>query len=213
MKSVLSFLFLSGLMTQCLSQTVTKTAQTKTAVKSNAAIINPAVQQNSAIKTSSTSNAIVDSVKASLLQASFVVHTASNYAQDPGTNKAADTHWLCVLFDQNNREVASFQDNSNSDEYASGSQTPTLKMQTVNAATFADFQNGGHLHISIAPSGNDTWEISEFDLTLDFSSPKFSKSFNWSGIRLTQDSREIDVNFNQQNNSTLKYDLKANKKS
>jgi hypothetical protein len=155
----------------------------------------------------------VDSEKATLVDASFSVTTARSYNEDPGTNKAADTHWSCVLFDQNGRQIASFHDDSNSDEYVSGSQTPVLKMQVDNTAAFGDFSKGGRLHISITPNGNDTWEISEFDLTLDFSGPGFTQKLKWNGIRLTQDNKDIDLFFNQQNNAAPQYDIKANKKT
>jgi len=204
-------------MTCIFSQTVQKTI-----VKSPAAARNSAVQQNMATKTPLATNNIItsqsvrsrtDSAKATLADVSFLVSTLNSSAQDPGTNKAADTHWSCTLFDQNNREVASFQDNSNTDEYGSGSTTPLLKMQTESAVTFGDFQNGGRLHISIVPSGDDTWEISEFDLNLGFSFPNFTSKLKWSGIRLTQDNKDVDVFFSQQNNGALKYDLKANRRS
>jgi hypothetical protein len=207
----------------CFSQTIAQKKQTesiKTSSKTATVATNPVVQQNTATKTvmatnnllSASNNTKINSSKAALSDASFTVTTAGSHNEDPGTNKAADTHWSCVLFDENGRQIASFTDNSNTDEYVSGSQTPVLKMHVDNPALYADFSKGGRLHISITPSGNDTWEISEFDLSLDFSGPKFTDHLQWNGIRLTQDNKDIDLNFNQQNNSTLQYDLKANKK-
>lgn len=214
MRSFILFLpaFLTAMTS--LSQTVQKTT-----VKSPVAVKNAAVQQSSAVKTSATSTAVinhnsnvkVDSAKASLVSASFEIGIAASNVQGPGTNKALDTHWSCTLFDQNNREVARFQDNSNSDEYVSGSETPLLNMQLESAVTFGDLLKAGRFHISITPGGNDTWEISEFDLNLAFSSPGFNSKLIWNSIRLTQNNKDIDLFFSQQNNGVLKYDLKANK--
>jgi len=163
------------------------------------------------LTTSSTSSKVkIDSTKANLQDLSFSVTTARSYIQDPGTNKA-DTHWSCVLFDENGRQVASFLDNSNTDEYVSGSETPLLKMHSDNAAVFGDFSKGGRLHLSITPNGNDTWEISSLKLSFDFANPKFTQQLSWGGIKLTQDNKDIDLLFNQVNNAVPKYDIKANK--
>jgi len=222
-----SFLLPAGLLIalNCFSQITAQkkqAEQVRTTSKTTPALANPMGQQNTAAKTATTTNNNVltapinkkpDSAKAVLSNASFVVTTARSYNVDPGANKAADTHWSCILFDQTNRQIASFQDNSNADEYISGSQTPVLEMHIDNSALFGDLSKGGRIHISITPSGNDTWEISEFDLSLDFSVPKFTCQLKWNGIRLTQDIKDIDLFFTQQNNGTLKYDIKANKKA
>lgn len=205
----------------CFSQITVQKKQAEQVKAGSTVPTNPTVQQNTAIKTvtatnnilSSPSNKKTDSSKANFTEASFSITTARSYNEDPGTNKAADTHWSCVLFDQNGRQIASFNDDSNNDEYVSGSQTPVLKMHVDNNAAFEDFSKGGRLHISITPNGNDTWEISEFDLNLDFTGPTFTSKLKWNAIRLTQDSKDIDLHFNQQSNSTPQYDLKANKKS
>jgi hypothetical protein len=81
------------------------------------------VQQNTATKTVTTANNVftkpngakIDSAKASMTEASFSVTTARSYNEDPATNKAADTHWSCILYDQNGRQIASFQDNTNTE--------------------------------------------------------------------------------------------------
>ena len=181
----------------------------------------PVMQRNTIIKSSvnagkmqgslnQNTNTIVDSAKATLLDASFFIVTAKNSSLDPATNKDINTHWSCALFDQNNRQVASFYDDNNNDEYVSGSQTSVLKMQINNTTTFGDFSKGGRLHISITPKGNDTWEISDFNLTIDFHNPAFTQKLTWNGIKLSQDEKDVDLFFNN-NNSGLKYDLKANK--
>ena len=159
-------------------------------------------------------NTKTDNSKATLLNASFFVVTASNSSSDPATNKAANTHWSCTLFDQNNRQVASFYDDSNNDAYPSGSQTPVLKMQVANATVLGDFSKGGRFHISITPNENDTWEISDFNLTIDFHDPIFTQKLMWNGIKLSEDKKDVDLFFNNNaGNSDLKYDLKANKRS
>jgi uncharacterized membrane protein len=179
--------------TPVVQRTITKTSVIPRKMQSS-------IPQNTSTK--------IDSAKATLLDATFVVVTAKNSSLDPETNKAANTHWSCTLFDQNNRQVASFNDDSN-DEYVSGYQTPVLKMQVDNATLLGDFSKGGRLHISITPKGNDTWEISDFNLTIDFHNPLFTQKLTWNGIKLSQDKKDVDLFFN--NNSGLKYDLKANK--
>lgn len=222
-----NFLFPAALLItlNCSSQITSQkkqVEQAKITSRATPVLANPTGQQNTAAKTATTTNNNVltapinkkaDSASAILSHASFVVTTARSYNEEPGTNKAADTHWSCTLFDANGRQVASFSDDSNTDEYIAGSQTPALGMHADNTAAFGDFSKGGRLHISIAPSGNDTWVISVFDLSLGFSTPNFTNHVSWSGIRLTQDSREIDLYFNQQSSATPKYDVKANKKS
>ena len=86
-------------------------------------------------------------------------------------------------------------------------------MQTDIHISFGDFSKGGRLHISITPGGNDTWEIGEFDLILEFTSPNFTNKLKWNNVRLTQDNKDTDLPFNQQDSPGFKYDLKANKKS
>src|SRR5580704_16063960 len=100
--------------------------------------------------------------KASLLDAFVTVSTGTSTQTFPvtsGDNKDPDTHWSCGIFDQNGRPISSFHDDSNTDEYVEGSITGPLQMHIDNAAVFGDFSNGGHLHINIAPNGNDTWGI------------------------------------------------------
>ena len=221
MKPTLFLFFLVAAAMPCFAQTTPATEQKRSTMKTNSAVINPAVQQSSAVKTSGnnttpinqSSNTRVDSAKASLLNVSFSVRTAPSYILDSATNKAGDTHWSCILYDQNNYEVASFYDNSNSDEYISGSVTPFLKMQPERSTSFGDFSKGGRLHISITPGGNDTWEIGEFDLILEFTSPNFTNKLKWNNVRLTQDNKDTDLPFNQQGSQGFKYDVKANKKS
>ena len=127
----------------------------------------------------------------SLLDASFTLRTGASIS----CNKDADTHWSCGIFDQNGRPVASFHDDSNTDEYAEGSTTGPLKMHIDNAAIFGDFANGGHLHINIAPNGNDAWCMDYFTVAFDFLKPKFAQQLTWYGIDLGQDKRDIDLYF------------------
>ncbi|MFI5186171.1 MAG: hypothetical protein ACHQF0_05570 [Chitinophagales bacterium] len=139
-----------------------------------------------------------DFSKASLLDAFFTLGTgvsAVTFPVSSGDNKDPDTHWSCGVFDQNGKPVASFHDDSNTDEYAQGSKTGPLQMHIDNPAIFRDFSNGGHLHINIAPNGNDTWVITYFTLTLDFSNPKFTQTIKFYPESLTQDHRDDDLYF------------------
>jgi hypothetical protein len=56
-----------------------------------------------------------------------------------------------------------------------------------------DFATNGHIHINIAPNGNDTWQISSFTLALDFQNPSLSQKLTWWNIILSQDKRDIDL--------------------
>ena len=64
-----------------------------------------------------------------------------------------------------------------------------------NSVLFSQFGNGGHVHINIAPNGNDTWDIAQFTLTLDFVNPKLSQTITWPDITLSQDHRDADLYF------------------
>ena len=138
-----------------------------------------------------------DISKASLLDVFFKLQTAM--AQVNFTfhsyNKDPDTHWSFGIFDQNERSITSFHDDSDNDEYPDGSITGPLKMSMVNAAVFGDFSNGGHIHINIAPKGNDEWRMDNFSITLDFLNPKTSQTITWYGLLLTQDKRDADLYF------------------
>jgi hypothetical protein len=116
-----------------------------------------------------------------------------------GNNKDNDTHWSCGVFyfDQNGNEkqVTDFHDNSDNDEYEGGSLVGPLKMNMDNRPLFSQLGNGGHVHINIAPNGNDTWGITQFTLTLDFVNPKLSQVINWQDITLSQDHRDADLYF------------------
>lgn len=116
-----------------------------------------------------------------------------------GDNKDHDTHWSCGVFDfdqnGNEKQVTDFHDNSDNDEYAWGSITGPLKMNMDNSVLFSQFSNGGHVHINIAPNGNDTWGITRFTLTLDFVNPKLSQAITWENISLSQDHRDVDLYF------------------
>ena len=139
-----------------------------------------------------------DLSKASLLDAFVSVSTGytnpavimlSNYNKDP------DTHWSCGIFDQNERPITSFHDDSNTDEYPENSTAGPLKMHIDNTAVFDDFSTDGHIHINIAPNGNDTWSITNFTLTLDFINPNITQKLTWTNIELSQDKRDIDLSF------------------
>jgi hypothetical protein len=136
--------------------------------------------------------------KASLLDAFVTVSTGTSLQTFPvtsGYNKDPDTHWSCGIFDQNGRPITSFHDDSNSDEYAQGSVTGPLQMHIDNSAMFGDFSNGGHLHINIAPNGNDTWGITSFVLAIDFQNPTIAQRITWPGFIMSQDKRDIDLYF------------------
>lgn len=138
-----------------------------------------------------------DISKANLLDVFFKLETGM--AQVNFTfhsyNKDPDTHWSFGIFDQNERSITSFHDDSDNDEYPDGSTTGPLKMTMVNAAVFDDFSNGGHIHINIAPKGNDEWRMDNFSITLDFLNPKTSQTITWYGLALTQDKRDADLYF------------------
>jgi len=112
-----------------------------------------------------------------------------------GDNKDPDTHWSCGVFDQNEKQIGSFHDDSDNDEYPMDATTGPLKMHLDNSAILNNFVNGGHLHINIAPNGNDTWGISKFTLTFDFLNPKCSQVVSWTYINLSQDHRDADLYF------------------
>ncbi len=132
-----------------------------------------------------------------MLDAFIYVSTGTTHILGTGINdnKDPDTHWSCGIFDQSDRPITSFHDDSNSDEYPSGYTTPALKMHIDNAANFGDFSNGGRLHINIAPNGHDTWNISQFVIVLDFQNPRIAQRINWNNISLSQDKRDIDLPF------------------
>lgn len=129
------------------------------------------------------------------------------------TGKAANIRWSCSLYDQNNKQVAGFQDN-NQDKYSAGSEVSNLKMQNINTARFGDFSTGGRLHIIIESRGNEIWKVSFLKLTLDFLNPGFTQNMTWKEIDLSGGQKEIDLFFKDAAQSpTVKYDLKANKAS
>ena len=134
--------------------------------------------------------------KATLTDAFLSVTTGGGNIMLSGVNdnKDPNTHWSCGLFDGNETDVTSFHDNSNKDEYANGSKR-VLKMHIDKSALFGDFESSGHIHINIAPVGNDTWMISDFTLTLDFLEPKNSQKITWNNTKLDQDNRNVDLYF------------------
>uniref|UniRef100_UPI0035BBF1EE hypothetical protein n=1 Tax=Mucilaginibacter sp. TaxID=1882438 RepID=UPI0035BBF1EE len=93
------------------------------------------------------------------------------------------------------KPITRFHDDSDNDEYEQGSTTGPLKMHVDNAAVFGDFSNRGHVHINIAPNGNDTWSIVQFSLSLDFLDPKTSQKITWGSMTLSQDKRDVDLYF------------------
>jgi hypothetical protein len=122
-------------------------------------------------------------------QSAPTVISTSNYNKDP------DTHWSCGTFDQNGRPITSFHDDSNNDEYAEGTIAGPLQMHIDNPAVLGDFATNGHIHINIAPNGNDTWQIAGFTLALDFQNPSLSQKLSWPTFILSQDKRDIDLYF------------------
>jgi hypothetical protein len=139
---------------------------------------------------------------ATLLDAFVTVTTGTSAQYFPvtsGDNKDDDTHWSCGIFDQNGRPITSFHDDSNTDEYTQGTVTGPLQMHIDNSAVFGDFANNGHIHVNIAPNGNDTWGTTKFVLVMDFrpagGGSNFSQRISWDGFRLSQDKRDIDFYF------------------
>jgi hypothetical protein len=199
--------------TAVINQVVKKDTLAKASTKTQpkTAVANPVIQQKTTTKEStlpirktlqnnSNQNITikVDSAKATLLNAFFTLETgisAITFPVGSYDNKDADTHWSCGIFDQNDKPVASFHDDSNTDEYEEGSITGPLKMHIDNPATLGDFSNDGHLHINIAPNGNDTWHITDFKLELNFLNPNLKKTVKWGSITLSQDKRDIDLYF------------------
>jgi hypothetical protein len=135
-------------------------------------------------------------LKAQLLDAFVTVTTgqaAVTLINHSGYNKDPDTHWSCGTFDQNGRPISSFHDDSNNDEYPEGSVNGPLQMHIDNPAVLGDLATNGHIHINIAPNGNDTWQIATFVLALDFQNPSLSQKLTWSMITLSQDKRDVDL--------------------
>lgn len=137
-------------------------------------------------------------LNAKLIDAFVTVNTGYgpvSVLSSPDYGKDKDTHWSCGIFDQNGRPVTSFHDDSNTDEYPQGSTKGPLQMHIDNAAVLGDFASNGHIHINIAPNGNDTWVLSSFTLEIDFQNPSSSQKLTWSNITMSQDSRDVDLYF------------------
>ncbi len=147
----------------------------------------PASKMAPVLHKSSTVSSVNPSA-ATLLDAFVKIETGAD-------DKDHDTHYSFGLFDQNDKPICSFHDDSNTDQYPDYFVTPMLKMHMDNPATLASFANGGRIHINIAPNGNDTWVIGEFSIWLDFLNPKFTAQVNWVAFSLTQDKRDIDLYF------------------
>jgi hypothetical protein len=74
-------------------------------------------------------------------------------------------------------------------------------LPVLRQANLSDFANGGSIDILIVPTGNDTWKISSFSLTLFFNNDAGSPhKMTWTGFTLTQSNQakhlEFDKNFN-----------------
>ena len=151
------------------------------------------------IASTGQSNMLPPKVSASLFDIFILVKTGTEPGIGPlistGDNKDHDTHWSCGVFDQNEKQIGSFHDDSDNDDYPMGSTTGPLKMHLDNSATLSNFVRGGHLHINIAPVGNDTWGISEFTLTFDFVTPDGTEKVTWPAFSLSQDHRDVDFYF------------------
>lgn len=165
--------------------------------KNNSNLTTPPKKEN--IASTGESNMQAGKAMASLFDMFITINTGSPTGYDNRYNKDKDTHWSCGVFafDQNGNEkqVTDFHDNSDNDEYLAGSITDPLKMNMDNRVLFSQFGNGGHVHINIAPNGNDTWGITNFTLTLDFVNPKLSQAITWQNIILSQDHRDADLYF------------------
>ena len=127
----------------------------------------PVIQRNNSTKESAIKNGSGGSNKVNPDNTSAAL-SDEYFSLNNETDKAATLHYSCILFDKNNRQIASFNDKGSHDEYSAGSQISNLKMQNGNAATFGDFSNGGRLHITIEAKGNENWKISVLKLTLEF---------------------------------------------
>lgn len=112
-----------------------------------------------------------------------------------GDNKDPDTHWSFGIFDGDGNSVASFHDDSNNNPYSDGTTTGHLYAKTQMPATFGSFMPKGRIHINIAPKGNDTWNMDEFTLYLNFNNPVASQELTWSGINLSESKRDVDLTF------------------
>ncbi len=162
------------------------------------------IQKNSSTGKTSTSRTM-DSAIATLSHQYFSLLNT--------TRKPADVHWSCVLYDQNNRQVASFTDNNN-DDYSAGSQSAIINLQTDNSADYGAFVNGGKIHISISSNGNTNWVINTFNLSLDFVNPSFTTKYDWSNIDLSSSKKQADLFLaGHRQSPTTGYDVKANKRS
>jgi hypothetical protein len=124
----------------------------------------------------------------------YVTTGSNDLGNGWGCNKDPDTHWSFGLFDENDNPVASFHDDSNNDEYAPASSV-TVKMHIDKQVKFSDFANGGHIHVNIAPNGNDSWCFDQLALTIGFANPNFTIKINLFPGLLSQDHRDVDLYF------------------
>jgi hypothetical protein len=173
----------------------------------------PVIQKNTSTKESAIKNGSGGSDKVNPDNASAAL-SDEYFSLNNETVKAANMHYSCILFDKNNRQIASFNDKGSQDEYSAGSEIAALKMQNGNAATFGDFSKGGRLHITIESKGNESWKISVLKLTLEFLNPSLTQNLSWKEIDLSTGKKEVDLFFNEATQDPIgKYDVRTNKKS
>ena len=190
------------LLSHCFSQTQVKKpiTPTTTVIHTKESAVPKVYHDTNVIAApKSTKQPIPDYKNATLVDALITVTTGKNYSvNDVGfvsdDNKDGDTHWSCGTFDQANTDITSFHDNSDHDVYNRGS-VKNLQMTVDKVAKMSDFSNIGRYHINIAPNGNDTWNISEVTITMDFDNPKSQQKLTWKNLHLTQDRRDVDMYF------------------
>jgi hypothetical protein len=173
----------------------------------------PVIQKNIPTKESAIKNGSSGSNKVNPDNASAAL-SDEYFSLNNETVKAANMHYSCILFDKNNRQIASFNDKGSQDEYSAGSEIAALKMQNGNTATSGDFSNGGRLHITIESKGNESWKISVLKLTLEFLNPSLTQNLSWKEIDLSTGKKEVDLFFNEATQDPIiRYNVTTNKKS
>lgn len=200
-------LFISTI--NCFSQAIQRT----TNLKQNKTITTPVKQPKAETVSPVTSNKVlldthknmtipVDKTNATLLDVFAYVYTG--FDDDLGCGKDGDTHWSFGLFDENDKPIASFHDDSDNDIYDPLTGR-TVKMHIDNQAKFSDFTNtnSGRIHVNIAPNGHDTWDFEKLTLTFDFINPNFTLKISLAPGVLSQDHRDVDLYFYYDGNNFI----------
>ncbi len=185
----------------CFSQVKQRT----TNLQQNKIIASPVTQPKAKAVSPVTNNKVmldahkdmtiqVDRTNATLLDVFAYVYTG--FDDDLGCGKDGDTHWSFGLFDENDKPIASFHDDSDNDIYEPTTGR-TVKMHIDDQAKFSDFTstNSGRIHVNIAPNGHDTWDFEKLALTFDFINPNFTLKISLAPGVLSQDHRDADLYF------------------